>query len=69
MNPAIENRRLVARILLFSAVLFAVLAVLSGTGTLPIDPAARRLFAISFGICAAVDALIGLILWTRSQHS
>lgn len=69
MSQALENRRLVARILLFSAVLFFVLAALSWTGTLPIHPGARRVFALSFAICAAADALIGFVLWTRSQNS
>jgi hypothetical protein len=67
MTTAAANRQLVAKILLLSAVIFAILAILSWAGTLPIDPAARTLFALAFGICAALDALIGLVLWTRSH--
>ena len=69
MSQALENRRLVARILLLSAVLFAVLAAVSWAGVLPIHPGARRVFAISFAVCAAADALIGFVLWTRSQNA
>ena len=64
-----SNRRLVAKILLFSAIVFAILAALSWSGTLPMDPTAHRLFALAFGICAAAHAVIGLILWTGSQNS
>ena len=64
-----SNTALVAKILLISALIFAVMGALSWVGTLPIDPAAHRLFAFSFGICAAVDALIGVILLTRSRNS
>ena len=67
MTSPAPNRRLVAKILLFSAVIFAILGLLSWTGTLPIDPSARTLFALAFGICASLDGLIGLILWTRSH--
>lgn len=67
MTSGASNRQLVAKILLLSAVMFAILGVLSWTGTLPIDPAARTLFALAFGICALLDGLIGLILWTRSH--
>ena len=69
MSTAAANRRLVAKILVFSALLFLVLAALAWGGALPIEPAARRLFALAFGICGTVDALIGLVLWSRSQHS
>ncbi len=67
MTSPAPNRQLVARILLFSAIIFAILGILSWTGTLPIDPSARTLFALAFGICALLDGLIGLILWTRSH--
>ncbi len=67
MTSPAANRQLVAKILLLSAVIFAILAILSWSGTLPIDPGARQLFALAFGICAMLDALIGLILWTRSH--
>ena len=67
MTSTASNRELVAKILLLSAVIFAILGVLSWTGTLPIDPSARTLFALAFGICAVLDGLIGLILWTRSH--
>lgn len=69
MSGADANRALVAKILLLSAVIFAVLAAVSWAGILAIEPGARRLFALSFGICAAADALIGLLLWTRSSTS
>jgi hypothetical protein len=64
-----SNRQLVARILLVSAVIFAVLAALSWSGTLPIDRGAHHLFALAFGICAALDALIGLVLLTAVPGS
>jgi hypothetical protein len=67
MTSAASNRLLVAKILLFSAVIFGILAILSWSGTLPIDAGARTLFALAFGICAVLDGLIGLILWTRSH--
>ena len=69
MNDAIHNRRLVARILLAGAVVFFLLAALSWTGILPIEPGARRLIVLSFGICAIADALIGFVLWSRSHSS
>lgn len=59
---------MVAKVLLFSAVVFAVLAGLSWTGTLEIDESARSVFALSFGICAAADVLIGFALWVRSHN-
>jgi hypothetical protein len=64
-----SNSRLVARILVISSGIFLLLSALSWSGTLPIDPAARRLFALAFGICATADAVIGLILWTRSREN
>jgi hypothetical protein len=68
MNTADANQQLVARILLGSAAVFALLALLSATAVLPIDRGAHRLFAIAFGVCAAVDALIGSILYRRSRQ-
>ena len=67
MTSGASHRELVAKILLFSAIIFAILGILSWTGTLPIESSARTLFALAFGICASLDGLIGLILWTRSH--
>ena len=67
MTSESANRQLVAKILLLSAVIFGILAILSWSGTLPIEAGAHNLFALAFGICAVLDALIGLILWTRSH--
>jgi hypothetical protein len=69
MSMVEANRRLVAKILVFSALIFFVLAALSWGGGLPIEPPARTIFALAFAVCAAADALIGLVLWTRSQKS
>jgi hypothetical protein len=69
MSTTGSNRRLVAKILVFSALVFFVLAALSWGGALPINTAARRLFAIAFTICGAADTLIGLVLWNTSQKS
>ena len=58
MSTAASNRLLVAKILVFSAGIFFVLAALSWSGALQIDPGARLLFAMAFGICGATDTLI-----------
>ena len=62
-----ENGRLVARILLIGAGLLALLAALCWTGVLPIDHGARKVMTLAFGIAALGDALLGLILLSRSQ--
>jgi hypothetical protein len=43
-----------------SAAVLAVLAVLFGTGALPVEPGARRLVAGALGVVAAIDVLVGL---------
>jgi hypothetical protein len=64
-----ENRALVGRILLIGAVVLALLGVLCWTGTLPVDPGARPVLALAFGIAAAGDALIGFIFLTKARDS
>ena len=57
---------LVGRILLVGAALLAILGVLCWIGVLPIDPGARTVLALAFGIAAVADALIGVFFLTRS---
>jgi hypothetical protein len=64
-----ENRSLVARILLLGAAVLVLLGGLCWTGTLPVDPGARRVLALAFGIAAAADALIGFIFLTKARDS
>ncbi len=63
------NRALVGRILLIGAVVLALLGALCWTGTLPVDPGARRVLALAFGIAAAGDGLIGFIFLTKARDS
>ena len=64
-----DNRALVGRILLMGAVVLALLGALCWTGTLPVDPGARRVLALAFGIAAAGDGLIGFIFLTKARDS
>jgi hypothetical protein len=64
-----DHKALVGRVLMIGAVVLAVLAVLCWTGTLPVDPGARNVLALAFGVAAAGDALIGLFFLTRSRES
>jgi hypothetical protein len=43
-----------------SAAVLVVLAVLFGSGTLPVEPGARGLVAGALGVVAAIDVLVGL---------
>ena len=60
------TRALVGRVLLIGAVVLAVLGLLCWTGTLPIDPGARRVMTLAFAIAAVFDGLIGVFFLTRS---
>ena len=63
------NRGLVGRVLLIGAAVLAVIGLLCWTGTLPIDPGARRVMTLAFAIAAVADALIGVFfLTTRHQR-
>lgn len=62
-----NNRALVGRILLIGAVVLTLLGALCWTGTLPVDPGARQVLALAFGIAAAGDALIGFIFLTKAR--
>ena len=63
------NRALVGRILVASAVVLTVLAVLCWTGVLPVDPRARGVLGAALGAAALADATIGIIFVTRSRQS
>jgi hypothetical protein len=63
------TRELVARILLIGAGILALLGILCRTGTLPVDPGARRVLSLAFAIAAVGDALIGLLFILRSRDS
>ena len=60
------DRALVGRVLLIGAGVLALLGVLCWTGTLPIDPGARRVMTLAFAIAAVADALIGVFFLTRT---
>lgn len=64
-----ENRALVGRILLAGAVVLGALALLCWTGTLPVDARARGVLAMSLGVSALADGVIGVIFLTRSRQS
>ena len=64
---ALENARLVARILAIGAVVLALLAVLCWTGVLPIDHGARKVLTLAFAIAAAGDALMAVLLFSKSR--
>ena len=63
-----NNRPLVGGIVLGGAGILALLAVLCWTGVLPVDHGARRMITLGLGVAAAADAVVGLILLTRSRH-
>jgi hypothetical protein len=60
-----ESRALVGRVLLAGTAVLALLALLCWTGTLPIDPGARRVMTLAFAIAALADGLIGTVFLTR----
>jgi hypothetical protein len=62
-----NRKRLVGRILLMGAGVFALLAVLFWSGVMPVDNRTRGMIALAFGIVAVGDGLVGLILTTRSD--
>ena len=62
-----DHRPLVVRVLFVGAGVLGLLAVLSGTGALPIEHGARRVMTLAFGIAAAGDALMALVLWLKSN--
>jgi hypothetical protein len=64
-----DPKALVGRVLMIGAVVLAAVAVLCWTGTLPVDPGARGVLALAFGIAAAGDALIGFFFLARSRES
>ena len=55
-----RDRALIGRILLIGAAVLALIALLCWTGTLPIDPGARYVMTLAFGIAAFADALLGV---------
>jgi hypothetical protein len=63
------NRALVGRILLIGALVLAAIGVLCWTGTLPVEPGARRVLSLAFVLAAAGDALAGFFFLTRSRDS
>ena len=60
-----ESRALVGRVLLLGAAVLTLLGVLCWTGTLPIDPGARRVMTLAFAMAALADGLIGAFFLTR----
>lgn len=60
------SSRTVGLVLLLSVALMVVLALLAWVGALPIAPESRKLIAIVLGIAAAADALVAMVLLTRS---
>jgi hypothetical protein len=60
-----ESRALVGRVLLVGAAVLTLLGGLCWTGTLPIDPGARRVMTLAFAIAALADGLIGAFFLTR----
>jgi len=69
MIMADSRKRMVGRILLMGAAVFGILAVLFWAGIMPVDDRTRGLLALAFGIVAVGDALVGLIMVTRSDES
>jgi hypothetical protein len=69
MIVADNRQRMVGPILMSSAALLGILAVLFWAGIMPVDERVRGMIALAFGIAALGDALIGLIIVTRSDES
>ena len=69
MIVADNRKRMVGRILLMGAAVFAILAVLFGAGVMPVDDRTRGLIALALGIVAVGDGMVGLIMVTRSDES
>jgi hypothetical protein len=67
--PDDNNRRLIGGIVLAGAVVLGLLALLCGTGVLPVDHGARSMITLAFGIAAAADAAVGLFFLTRTDRS
>ena len=64
-----DNRPLIGGIVLASAVVLGLLAVLCWTEVLPVDHGARGMITLAFGIAAAADAAVGVFFLTRSRPS
>jgi hypothetical protein len=64
-----DNRPLIGGIVLASAAVLGLLAVLCWTEVLPVDQDARGMMTLAFGIAAAADAAVGVFFLTRSRPS
>jgi hypothetical protein len=63
------NQRLVAAILLMSAVVLGVVAALIFAGTIPVQDEARPMIAIAVGLAAVADLVIGTWFFRKGQSS
>ena len=63
------RKRMVGWSLLSSAALLGILAVLSSAAVVPVEERVRGMIALAFAIAALADALIGLVMLTRSDES
>ena len=64
-----NNRRVIGGIVLASALVLGLLAILCWTGVLPVDHGARPTLTIALGIAAVADAAVGLFFLTRAERS
>ena len=67
--PQAANKRLVALILMVSAVVLGVLALLIYGGTVPLPEESRAMGALIVGMVAAADFAVGLWFFRMGQSS
>jgi hypothetical protein len=66
---AAANKQLVAIILMISAAVLAVVALLIYGGVVPLSEESRPIGALIVGIAAAADFLVGLTVFRMGQSS
>jgi hypothetical protein len=64
-----QPKQLIGMILMFSAVVLAIVAGLLFTGVLPVDPGVRVIVSAATGVAAAADLGIGVWYFSMGQSS
>jgi hypothetical protein len=62
-----DTRRLLAvRILWINTVILGLLAITAWAGVLPVVESSRQLIAAAFAFCAVLDAILALVITSRT---
>jgi hypothetical protein len=63
------NQRLVALVLLMSAVVLGIASALIFAGVIPVEDEARPMIAMAAGLAAFADLLVGIWFFRKGQSS